>query len=149
MRVVIQRVKNASVTVEEKIVGKIRQGYLLLVAFADFDDEATVEKLAEKIKNLRVFSDSAGKMNLSLEEVQGEVLSVSQFTLYADLTTGRRPSFLQSAKAEKARVLYEYFNKCLVALGLKVETGLFQAEMLVKLENDGPVTVILDSEDFK
>ncbi len=149
MRVVIQRVKSATVTVEWKEVAAIGKGYLLLVGFSRVDNEIIAEKAAEKISNLRIFNDAAGKMNLRITEVEGEILSVSQFTLYADLASGRRPSFINSAPASQAEELYEVFNKSLRNLGLEVKTGIFQADMLVTLENDGPVTVILDSGDFK
>ena len=149
MRVVIQRVKSASIIVEEKEVAKINNGYLLLVGFGHHDNPAIIEKIAEKIKKLRIFSDEAGKMNLSITEVGGEILSVSQFTLYGDITGGNRPSFTNSATAEEAGEFYRYFNECLRNLGLSVQTGIFQAEMLVSLENDGPVTIVLDSGEFK
>jgi len=148
MRIVVQRVKKASVIVDNVVINSIKQGYVLLVGFDKKDNREIVERLAEKIKNLRIFSDKEGKMNLSIEDTGGEILSVSQFTLYANLTTGRRPSFTQSASAEVAKLLYEYFNECLIKLELEVKTGIFQAEMLVNIENDGPVTVIFDSEDF-
>ena len=149
MRAVIQRVKSAKVRVEGKIISEIKEGYLILVGFKIDDDEKTVAKIAEKIINLRIFSDENDKMNLDLASVKGEILSVSQFTLYADVTTGRRPSFTKSAAADKAVALYGHFNDWLRTYGLPVKTGVFQAAMEVELVNDGPVTIIIDSEDFK
>ncbi len=148
MKIVIQRVTYADVKVENKIVGSIDQGFLVLVGFGLADDLPTIKKLAKKTVDLRVFEDENGKMNLSLKDVNGKILSISQFTLYGDVTTGRRPSFTKSAKSEQARELYNFFNQELEELGIIVEKGIFQAEMKVSLTNDGPVTIIIDSEDF-
>ena len=149
MRAVIQRVKSARVIIEDRTVSEINQGYLILVGFKSEDDVRIVDKLAERIVNLRIFADENDKMNLDLATVKGEILSVSQFTLYADVTTGRRPSFTKSAGAEQAHTLYEHFNKRLASYGMVVKTGVFQAYMEVELVNDGPVTIIIDSEDLR
>lgn len=149
MKTVIQRVKSAKVVTENKTVGEIKNGYLVLVGFKTDDDNKVIDKIVEKIVNLRIFSDENDKMNLDLATVKGEILSVSQFTLYADVTTGRRPSFTKSAPAAQAMELYEYFNEKLKSYGITVKTGVFQAAMEVELINDGPVTIIIDSEDFK
>jgi D-tyrosyl-tRNA(Tyr) deacylase len=149
MRIVVQRVKKAKVAVAEEVVAAIDVVYLLLVGFTESDNREIVKKIADKLINLRIFSDEADKLNLSIKEVQGAILSVSQFTLYADLTAGRRPSFIKSAKAEKAKVLFEYFNECLKNYSINVQSGIFQTDMQVSLQNDGPVTIILESEDFK
>ena len=148
MKVLIQRVKHAKVTIEGTINGQIKDGYLLFVGMTHGDDEKTVEKLANKVKDLRLFEDEQGKMNLSITEVNGEILSISQFTLYADCRKGRRPSFTNAAKPDEASRLYDYFNDVLRNLGLHVETGIFGADMKVELYNDGPVTVMLDSKEL-
>ncbi len=148
MRVVLQRVKQASVTVQGQCVGKIDQGYLLLVGIMAQDTEAVVKKMAMKIHDLRIFEDEHGKMNLSIEQVGGKILSISQFTLFADCRKGRRPSFDRAARPEMAEGLIEQFNQALKESGLEVETGIFRAEMQVDLTNDGPVTLILDSEEL-
>ena len=148
MRVLIQRVKHAKVTIEGNINGQIKDGYLLFVGMTHEDDEKIVEKLANKVKDLRLFEDEQGKMNLSITEVNGEILSISQFTLYADCRKGRRPSFTNAAKPDEASRLYDYFNDVLRNLGLHVETGIFGADMKVELYNDGPVTVMLDSKEL-
>ena len=137
---------SASVTVEGKVVGKIGRGLLVLVGVAHADSEAAADYLAEKIAGLRVFEDDAGKMNLSVTDVHGAVLVVSQFTLYADVRRGKRPSFDAAASPQHAQKLYDYFVSRLRALGLPCETGVFQAMMQVELINDGPVTILLDSE---
>lgn len=121
---------------------------MILVGFCDADNEAVVEKMAQKIVKLRVFEDENGKMNLSLEQVSGKILSISQFTLYADCKKGNRPSFAGSGSPAHASALYAYFNACLRALGVTVETGIFGADMAVRLWNDGPVTIYLDSEEL-
>jgi D-tyrosyl-tRNA(Tyr) deacylase len=149
MRAVIQRVNRASVTVDGKVVGQVGKGLLVLLGVATGDNETAAEYLAEKIVGLRVFEDSDGKMNLACAEVGGAILAVSQFTLYGDVRKGKRPSFDRAAKSEEAKQLYEYFVSRVRASGLKCETGTFQAMMDVELINDGPVTILLDSEkDF-
>jgi len=145
MRAVIQRVSEASVTVNHAVSGSIQRGFLVLVGVADDDEEKDALWIAEKIAGLRVFEDSDKKMNLSLTDVQGAVLLVSQFTLFGDCRKGRRPSFVEAARPEKARTLYEKLAVNLRQLGLVVETGVFQAHMEVRLLNDGPVTLLLDS----
>lgn len=147
MRVVVQRCKNASVKVNDKIIGKIDKGYLSLVGFTNGDNENVIKKMAKKIVNLRIFEDKNDKMNLSLKEVNASILSVSQFTLYAKLN-GRRPSFTDALNYNDAKKLYEYFNLELEKQDVKVENGIFGADMKVNLLNDGPVTIIIDSEDI-
>lgn len=146
MRVVLQRSKQANVKVNDEIIGQITHGFVLLVGITHTDTTEDVNYIAEKIVNLRVFEDDEGKMNLSLLDVGGEILSVSQFTLYGDCRKGRRPSFTDAAKPEYANNLYEEFNRALAAKGVKVETGKFGAMMDVSLTNDGPVTLILESK---
>lgn len=148
MRVVIQRVKQASVTVEGALVSEISQGFLLLVGITHEDTPEIAAKVADKVAHLRVFTDEQDKMNLSLQDVQGELLSISQFTLYADCKKGRRPSFDKAARPEMAKPLYEQFNAMLESYGLSVKTGIFGADMKVELLNDGPVTIILDSNEL-
>lgn len=147
MRIVLQRAKNAAVTVEGNVVGKISHGVVLLVGVTHDDTEEDAAYLASKVANLRIFEDDEGKMNHSLLDRSGEVLSVSQFTLYGDCRKGRRPSFTQAAKPEQAKQLYDRFNELLREQGLTVETGQFGAMMEVSFTNDGPVTLILDSND--
>ena len=144
MRVVLQRVSRASVTIEGKTAGAIERGFCLLVGFTHGDTEATVDWMAEKVAGLRLFSDSEGKMNLGLDEVGGAVLVVSQFTLYGDAAKGRRPSFVDAARPEQAIPLYERFVAALRDRGLEVGTGEFGADMKVEIHNDGPVTLILE-----
>ncbi|AIE60858.1 D-aminoacyl-tRNA deacylase [Bacillus methanolicus] len=146
MRVVVQRSKEAKVTVDGSIVGEISKGFVLLVGVTHHDKEEDAQFLADKIANLRVFEDENGKMNLSLLDVGGEILSVSQFTLYGDCRKGRRPNFMEAAKPEHALNIYESFNTFLREKGLKVETGIFGAMMDVQLINDGPVTLIVESK---
>lgn len=146
MRAVVQRVSRASVTVDGQIAGKIDRGLLVLLGVTHADTEAAADYLAEKIAGLRVFEDDAGKMNLSVADVGGAVLTVSQFTLYGDVRHGKRPSFDDAARPEQARKLYECFVDRIRALGLRCETGRFQEMMQVELVNDGPVTILLDSE---
>ena len=145
MRAVVQRVTHARVTVDNKVVGEIDHGLLVLLGVAKEDAETDADYLADKITGLRVFEDASGKMNLSLGEGEGSMLVVSQFTLYGDVRRGKRPSFDQAAPPEKARQLYEYFVERIRAAGLRCETGTFQAMMQVELVNDGPVTILLDS----
>lgn len=146
MRVVLQRVKEASVTVDQEIIGQIKQGFLLLVGVTHEDTIDQVNWLADKIAGLRVFEDEEERMNRSLQDVDGQILSVSQFTLYGDVKKGRRPAFTEAAKPDLANELYEAFNERLRAQGLKVETGQFGAMMDIALVNDGPVTLILEKE---
>ncbi|NLW25527.1 MAG: D-tyrosyl-tRNA(Tyr) deacylase [Clostridia bacterium] len=146
MRAVIQRVKKGSVKVEGKRVGEIGTGLVILLGVTHDDTDEDAKYLAEKICNLRIFEDEEGKLNLSLLDIGGAILSVSQFTLYGDCRKGRRPSFTDAAHPEKAKELYEVFNKLLVEKGIKVETGVFQAYMEVEIINDGPVTMLLDSK---
>ncbi|HBQ76564.1 MULTISPECIES: D-aminoacyl-tRNA deacylase [unclassified Exiguobacterium] len=146
MRVVLQRVKEASVTVDQEVIGQIKQGFLLLVGVTHEDTIDQVNWLADKIAGLRVFEDEEERMNRSLQDVDGQILSVSQFTLYGDVKKGRRPAFTEAAKPDLANELYEAFNERLRAQGLKVETGQFGAMMDIALVNDGPVTLILEKE---
>lgn len=145
MRAVVQRVCEARVEVEGNTIGAINGGLLVFLGVTHADTENDAKYLADKIAGLRIFEDEAGKMNLSVQDVGGSVLSVSQFTLYGDCRRGRRPSFTEAAGAEQGQVLYEAFNNALRAQGLAVETGQFQAHMAVSLVNDGPVTMLLDS----
>ena len=145
MRVVLQVVDEAKVEIDSKVVGSIGKGYLLLVGVFESDEENNAIKLAEKICKLRVFPDCEGKTNLSLKDVNGDILSVSQFTLCADTNKGNRPSFVNSANREKAIRLYELFNKSLIEMGVKVETGVFGADMKVNLINHGPFTLVVDN----
>lgn len=147
MRVVIQRVSKANVVIDEKENGEIGRGFLLLVGMEEEDTKEDVDYLTRKISNLRIFEDEAGKMNLSLREVKGEILSISQFTLHADTKKGNRPSFIKAAKPQKAESLYEELNQNLRNEGFKVETGVFGADMAVSLINDGPVTILIDSKN--
>ncbi|MDI3547677.1 MAG: D-aminoacyl-tRNA deacylase [Halanaerobiales bacterium] len=146
MRAVVQRVKETKVSVNQEIKGKIGQGLLVFLGVGEGDTESDADYLADKIVNLRIFEDEEGKMNLSLFDLEGEILVVSQFTLYGDCRKGRRPSFFAAARPEKAEELYRYFINQVAGTGLKVETGEFQAMMDVELINDGPVTLLLDSE---
>ncbi|MER2172536.1 MAG: D-aminoacyl-tRNA deacylase [Psychrobacillus psychrodurans] len=145
MKVLLQRCKNASVTVDGQVTGKIDKGYLLLVGITTTDTENELNYLVEKVTGLRLFEDAEGKMNHSIEEVGGSILSVSQFTLYADTRRGRRPSFTEAARPELAKPLWELFNEKLQAKGLLVETGVFGAMMDVTFTNDGPVTIMLEA----
>ena len=145
MRIVLQRVTRASVTVDGRITGEIGPGLVVLLAVGREDSSATAVSMAEKIVNLRIFNDEQGKMNRSLLDTGGATLAVSQFTLYADARGGRRPSFVLAAPPELGKTLYEEFVAALRALGVRVETGVFQAHMSVDLVNDGPVTIFLDS----
>ncbi|WP_348920589.1 D-aminoacyl-tRNA deacylase [Enterococcus rotai] len=147
MRAVIQRVTQAEVVIEQQSVGKIAQGFMILLGIHESDTIDDVAYLVRKISKLRVFEDDGGKMNLSLQEINGSILSVSQFTLYADMKKGNRPSFIEAARPEVAIPLYEQFNKQLKELAIPVETGEFGADMKVSLINDGPVTIIIDTKD--
>jgi D-aminoacyl-tRNA deacylase len=146
MRAVIQRVTKAFVEVNEKTVGQIGSGIVVLLGVSQDDDTKDAEYMADKIINLRVFNDEQGKMNLSLVEAGGAMLVVSQFTLLGDARKGRRPSYIEAAAPEKANSLYEYFVAQVRGKGIEVETGIFQAMMQVSLSNDGPVTILLDSK---
>ena len=146
MRAIIQRVTRARVTVASRVAGEIQTGVLILLGVGRADTSESAEYLAEKIANLRIFADDAGKMNRSLVEIGGSALVVSQFTLYGDTRGGRRPSYIQAASPEDANRLYEEFVRCLRLFDVPVETGVFQAHMEVELINDGPVTILLDSE---
>jgi D-aminoacyl-tRNA deacylase len=148
MRALIQRVTEASVTVDGEVVGSIGRGFLVLLGVTQADGQREAAWLANKIAGLRVFDDADGKMNLGLADVEGEVLVVSQFTLYGDARKGRRPDFLRAARPEQAEPLVEYFVEQLRAAGLHVETGRFRAAMQVGLVNDGPVTLWLDTADL-
>jgi D-tyrosyl-tRNA(Tyr) deacylase len=149
MRLVLQRVTQGSVTVDGAVVGKIGRGFVVLVGVTHDDTLAHAALLAKKTANLRVFEDDAGKMNLSMLEMGGEILVISQFTLYADTRKGRRPSFIDAAPPEVAAPLVDHFAACLKTEGVAiVERGIFGANMLVEIHNDGPVTIILDSRDF-
>ncbi|WP_411347759.1 D-aminoacyl-tRNA deacylase [Paenibacillus sp. WLX2291] len=145
MRVVIQRCKHASVTVNEEIVGQIGKGLMVLVGVTHGDTVEDAEYLAGKVASIRIFEDEQGKMNLGISDIGGQVLSVSQFTLYGDCRKGRRPSFIDAARPEQAVPVYEAFNEALRRQGVTVETGIFGADMDVALTNWGPVTLIVDS----
>lgn len=149
MRTVIQKVKCAKVSVDSKIIGDINHGFLVLLGITHDDSEKEVKWLANKIKDLRIFEDENQKMNLSLEDVKGEILIVSQFTLYGNCIKGRRPSFIDAAKPEYAKELYLKFIDEFKNFGIKTEVGEFGADMQVELLNDGPVTMIIDTKDAK
>ena len=150
MRVVVQRCSRAEVRIDGNSVGKIGQGFMLLVGITETDTTAETDLLAKKIAQLRVFEDEAGKMNLAIRDVGGAILSISQFTLYADCRKGNRPSFIRAARPEQASPLYDYFNETLrTTYGLTVETGHFGADMKVDFINDGPVPILLDTDELK
>ena len=146
MRAVVQRVSRARVTVEGKVAGEIGAGLMILLGVGREDSAAVAASLAEKVAHLRIFEDQQGKMNRSLLDVNGAALVISQFTLYGDARGQRRPSFISAAPPEQAAALYEEFNKALRALGISVATGVFQTMMSVELVNEGPVTILLDSD---
>ena len=149
MKVVLQRVKSAKVEVDNKVTGEINKGFMLLLGVEENDTTVDADVLANKISGLRIFTDENDKMNLSLADVNGEVLVVSNFTLCADCSQGRRPSFINAAKPDVANPLYEYFCKKLEDEGVnKVAKGIFGADMLVSIENDGPVTIIINSKEL-
>ena len=149
MRVVIQRCSRAEVRIDGEVVGQIGRGFMLLVGITDGDTEREADLLAKKTAQMRVFEDAEGKMNLSLNDIGGAVLSISQFTLYADCRKGNRPSFIRAARPETAKPLYDYFNHVLrEQYGLQVEAGRFGADMKVDFVNDGPVTILLDSAEL-
>ena len=148
MRAVVTRVHHASVTIDGQVHGQIGQGFLVLLGVGPNDTHETAVKLADKICNLRIFEDENGKTNLSLSDVNGELLLISQFTLYADCRKGKRPNFTKAAKGEQANELYEYFVSCCRGLGIETQTGAFGADMKVELLNDGPVTIPLDTDEL-
>ncbi len=147
MKAVIQRAKEAAVKIDGKVRGEIDNGIVVLLGVTHEDDQDDIDYIANKIVHMRIFEDENDKMNLSLLDVRGSILSISQFTLYGDTKKGRRPSFIQAAKPELANELYEKFNKVLRSKGVQVETGEFGAMMDVRFTNDGPVTIIIDSKD--
>lgn len=146
MKIVIQRVSNAWVEVEEKIVGKIDKGLLLLIGVEENDTQSDIDWLVKKILDLRIFSDNNGKMNFSIKDIRGEILCISQFTLIADYKKGNRPSFIRAAKPDNAIFLFDLFKESIKQSGLKIESGVFGADMKVSLLNDGPVTIVMDSK---
>ncbi|MEA5018409.1 MAG: D-aminoacyl-tRNA deacylase [Erysipelotrichaceae bacterium] len=148
MKIVIQRVRYAAVKIDDKVYGTIDKGFVLLIGFTHSDNKETCEKLANKVSGLRIFEDEAGKLNKCLADIDGSILSISQFTLYADCKKGRRPGFELAMKPDQATILYDHFNDCLRNLDQKVVTGVFQADMKIELVNDGPVTIILDSAEL-
>ena len=147
LRILIQRSLQSSVEVNQQTIGSIDKGFVILVGVSHEDDASDVEYCVRKIANLRLFEDEDGKTNLSLKDVQGEILSISQFSLFANTKKGNRPSFIRAAQPDHANQLYEDFNEQLRALGFKVETGEFGADMQVKIINDGPMTLLIDSKD--
>lgn len=146
MKIVVQRVKEANVRVDNEIVGKISEGLMLLIGVDEEDDTNDADWLIKKIIDLRIFSDQDGKMNLSVKDISGEILCISQFTLISDYKKGNRPSYIKAAKPEKAVPLFDYFKQEIKKSGLKTESGIFGADMKVSLLNDGPVTLVLDSK---
>lgn len=146
MRAVIQRVKEASVTVDSKVISSINKGLLVLLGITDTDTEKDADYIAEKTVFARIFTDNEDKMNLSLQDVGGEILVVSQFTLYGDIRKGRRPSFIRAAKGEISEPMYEKVCEKISQMGITVKKGIFGADMLVQLQNDGPVTLLLESD---
>lgn len=149
MKIIAQRALDASVEVNKEIIGEIKKGLVLLVGFTEGDDKETIIKMINKVINLRIFDDENGVMNKSLLDTKGSILSISQFTLYADTRKGRRPSYIKALGGEAAIKLYDEFNNMLKENSIDVQTGKFGADMKVKFTNDGPVTIILDSEDYK
>lgn len=149
MKVVLQEVTSARVVIDQKVHSEIGKGYLLLVSFTNGDNESICTKVATKISKLRIFLDSNGKTNLSIFDVGGEILSVSQFTIYADIKSGNRPSYTSCMAPGEATKLYDFFNNELRKLNLRVSEGVFGADMKVELVNDGPYTLVIDSEDIK
>ncbi|AZK43714.1 MULTISPECIES: D-aminoacyl-tRNA deacylase [Erysipelothrix] len=149
MKIVIQKVKEAKVVVDQAIVGEIKQGYMLLVGMETGDSDADIKKAVDKIASIRLFDDAEGKINLSIQDVGGAILSISQFTLAADCRKGNRPSFSNAMEPTQANTMFEAFNTGLRNHGLKVETGIFQTHMNVILDNDGPITIMLNIKDGK
>ena len=148
MRIVLTTVLSASVTIDNEVVGKINRGYCVLVGYTHEDNKETVDKMLDKMLGLRVFPDENGLTNLSIYDIKGEILSVSQFTLYADLAKGRRPIFVNAMKPDEAKALYVYFNEHIKVPDGAVHTGVFGADMKVSSVNDGPFTVIMDSKEI-
>ena len=145
MRFVIQRVQYASVTVDNNVIGKINNGFMVLIGVENADTKEIADKMVSKLVNMRIFQDENDKMNLSLLDIQGEVLLISQFTLYGDARKGRRPNFMNALGGEEAKKFYDKFIEMMKETGLKVQTGIFGADMKVDIKNDGPVTILLDS----
>ena len=145
MRVLIQRSLSSRVSVDDKVIGSIPKGFVLLVGFSKEDTISDIEYCVQKIKKLRIFNDKNNQMNLSIDDIEGQILSISQFTLYGDATKGNRPSFIEAMSYEEAKKMYEVFNQKLKEKGLKVETGEFGADMKVEITNDGPVTIWIES----
>lgn len=148
MKLLIQRSKKSKVLVDNKIVGEIEKGLVVLVGFTHKDTIDDIKKLTKKLVNLRIFDDDNHIMNKSILDVKGQILSISQFTLYADCKKGNRPSYINSMKANEAKKLYELFNEEIKKYNIHLETGIFQSDMLVEISNDGPVTIILESEEL-
>ena len=148
MKAILQRVSSSKVSVENKVIGQINRGLNILLGIGQEDEMSIVPKFVEKIVNLRIFADEIGKMNKSILDIKGEILLISQFTLYADVSGGRRPSFTKAASPEKAKAIYEQVIELIRGYGLKVETGEFGGYMAVDIQNDGPTTIILDSADI-
>lgn len=147
MRVLVQRSKESKVTINGTINGKIDKGFVLLVGFTQGDDETILDKMIQKIINLRIFEDENNKMNLSIQDINGSILSISQFTLYANCKEGRRPSFTSAMNPDEATILYDKFNEKLRKI-INTQTGIFGADMKVEIYNDGPVTIMLDSDEL-
>lgn len=147
MKIIVQRSLESSVSVNGNIVGKIDKGLVLLVGFTEGDSLSDIEYMVKKVSNLRIFDDEAGIMNRSILDIDGSILSISQFTLYGDAKKGNRPSYIKALTSSRANPLYEEFNRKLSEVGIKVETGIFGADMKVNITNDGPVTIILESRD--
>ncbi len=148
MKIVVQNVLEANLKINDKLIARISRGFVVFVGFTFGDDKRIVEKMAEKLVNMRVFQDENGKTNLSLKDIDGEILSVSQFTLYGDISSGRRPTFVNALDHYEANSLYEYFNKVLSDIFGPIQVGIFGADMKVNLINDGPFTMILDSKEL-
>lgn len=146
MKIIIQRVIQASVKVDNKIVSKIDKGYLLLVSFTHSDNKEVIDKMIDKLLKLRLFEDENGKINLSINEVKGKILSVPQFSLYASVKKGNRPSFEDVLKSEESSILFDYYKKKLTSITNESNYGIFKADMKVSLINDGPLTIVLDSD---
>ena len=147
MKVVVQRSLKSNVSVDNKIVGSIAKGLVLLIGFTESDNEIIIDKIVKKILNLRIFDDNNGIMNKSIKDINGSILSISQFTLYGDISHGNRPSYMKALKADEAIILYDLFNKKLSEF-IHVETGIFGSNMKVSITNDGPVTIIIESEEL-